>query len=273
MELSPTPNNQIFLNPKYITYPEDALAEIFKRQAVLQQKFIGIENAPQFPCDLSTRANQAYIKDLMYRFIEELSEAGDLLPIMLKLCGTNRAEEAMAYMIDFNEELADATHFLVDILLYTGITPKLLQEHFLEVGFNPQSPPILEAFFDFLRFLNHQEGVEVDRRKSYMIPYHGSSDTDLIKGGRYHNPTSLIIHSDFLWFTTKAMCMAGNLMKNRRWTVSDKATDYKEVQRKVVESTFFFFRYLEFANIHERELYLIYCSKNDINHERIKNKR
>jgi hypothetical protein len=81
----------------------------------LMTKYHGIEennighHLPHPPFDLNDRACQLRIKDFCWRITEELGESAEAL---------NPLNEIHVY-----EELMDALHFLVEVLINIGITP------------------------------------------------------------------------------------------------------------------------------------------------------
>jgi len=92
---------------------EDALHIIFNRQRELMEKYHDIEERngfpiPHAPVDLHDAHAQHKLKDYAWRFTEELTEA----------------TEARAIHPDtpehFEEELADAYHFLVELMTLSG---------------------------------------------------------------------------------------------------------------------------------------------------------
>jgi dimeric dUTPase (all-alpha-NTP-PPase superfamily) len=106
------------------TYPKSCWMEgIFARQLELRGKYHHIEEANGFrqpssiPVNLHDRFDQAVIKDLAWRFTEELAEAHEcLLPYY--------ADGAMWYdkpeVHHYREELMDGLHFLTELTLLAG---------------------------------------------------------------------------------------------------------------------------------------------------------
>ncbi len=100
----------------------DRLEEIFNRQRELEEKYDSIEIANGYVghrglgVDLNDAASQWYIKDAVYRLIEELSEATN--------CLKNKPWKTTQVLTDeihFYEELADAFHFFVRLCLIVGL--------------------------------------------------------------------------------------------------------------------------------------------------------
>lgn len=91
----------------------DSLVSMFKAQLELLVKFDVIERehgllqTEDLPVNLLTVRGQARLRDFAWRIVEELSEA-------------QRAETKE----DRQEEVADAAHFLIELMLLTGLEPE-----------------------------------------------------------------------------------------------------------------------------------------------------
>jgi len=91
---------------------------IFERQHELTKKYIIIEEQNnlrwtiEIPVDLDTGRGQAQLKDMAWRIIEEVGES---LEAYLNLSDDP---------IHAKEELADGLHFLVELLILSGLTYK-----------------------------------------------------------------------------------------------------------------------------------------------------
>lgn len=102
----------------------DLLRGIFERQQELMRKYHDIEGKrgagvvePDDFGDLDYRFVQWRIKDLAYRTIEELSEATNTLKNK-----PWKQSEVPTDKLHFYEELADAFHFLVELLITSGMS-------------------------------------------------------------------------------------------------------------------------------------------------------
>lgn len=90
--------------------PEEYLPAIFNRQKELMKKYKEIEGMPDWPFDLDSAEHQIWIKDFLWRVVEEIAESYEAHEKKDKL---HRAEE-----------LADALHFMVELMIVTNIEPK-----------------------------------------------------------------------------------------------------------------------------------------------------
>lgn len=100
----------------------DMFKAIFTRQKELEEKYNVIEKKngaiiPTLPLDINTFQGQQRARDIIYRITEELFEAGNTL--------RNKAWKTSMVPCDvdhFQEELADALHFFVQLFLELGLT-------------------------------------------------------------------------------------------------------------------------------------------------------
>jgi hypothetical protein len=100
----------------------DMFKAIFTRQKELEVKYHVIEKnngalVQELPLDLNTFLGQERARMLIYRVAEEMFEAGN--------CLRNKAWKQSQVPVDsdhFLEELADATHFLVQLYIELGLT-------------------------------------------------------------------------------------------------------------------------------------------------------
>lgn len=84
---------------------------IFDRQRELMVKYKEIEQLPDAPVSLHTLTGQKLIKDFAWRTTEELCES-------FEAWGKHDKEMAKLHAC---EELADAMHFFVELLIFAGI--------------------------------------------------------------------------------------------------------------------------------------------------------
>lgn len=100
------------------TADQDKLILIFNRQRELMEKYHIIEDMNGFPIvyppgDLHNKYVQHTLKDYAWRITEELTEA------------TQALDDHSNDLTHFDEELADAYHFLVEIMILTGTESRL----------------------------------------------------------------------------------------------------------------------------------------------------
>lgn len=90
------------------------LHQVFVRQTALMQKYKDIEQLPEPPLSLHTPAAQKVMKDFAWRVVEELAESYE---------GSLKHDDDDVALQHRNEEMADALHFMVELLIFAGVTP------------------------------------------------------------------------------------------------------------------------------------------------------
>jgi len=111
---------------EHVKVTGDMLKAIFARQKELEDKYHDIEKKNgalvlPLPLDLNTFEGQERTRLLIYRIAEELFEMGN--------CLRNKAWKTSQVPCDidhFQEELADAFHFFIQLCLELGIGPEEL---------------------------------------------------------------------------------------------------------------------------------------------------
>lgn len=86
--------------------PKNWMEVIFQKQAELVEKYKEIEGMDEVPVNIHTKKGQRWLKDFMWRTTEELAESFEALEM-------GDSEHAI-------EELADALHFLVELVILSG---------------------------------------------------------------------------------------------------------------------------------------------------------
>lgn len=89
---------------------------IFECQRSLMAKYKAIEQLPSAPVSVHHASGQRVIKDFAWRTVEELTESYEAWEKHPD--DTTTAEQHAL------EELADAVHFFVELLIFAGITPE-----------------------------------------------------------------------------------------------------------------------------------------------------
>lgn len=120
-----------------------ALAAIFARQRELMNKYKEIEGLPDPPLSVHHAHGQRILKDFAWRCTEELTESAEAF---LK----HRTDGERDHGI---EELADALHFLVELLIFAGVTSSQCMEMM------PGFPENLRAYGEQEEMLAYWEAV------------------------------------------------------------------------------------------------------------------
>ena len=100
-----------------------------------QERFMRLLQAkrgfPEFPTDLSTKKGQQFLKDIRNHLMEELFEAGQ----HLKNAKSHRATDIPEIDREaYKEELVDALHLFLELVIASGITLDELVEAYIAKG-------------------------------------------------------------------------------------------------------------------------------------------
>lgn len=100
-----------------------ALGLIFARQRDLMEKYKTIEGLPDPPLSLHHAHGQKILKDFAWRVTEELAESWEAYKKSEAASNSDLGfdEEIKSHLEHMFEELADALHFMVELLIFAGI--------------------------------------------------------------------------------------------------------------------------------------------------------
>lgn len=109
----------------------DMLNKMFSQQREFMNLLKEKRNFPEFPVDLSTKQGQKFVKSISHECMHELFESVQLL--------SDSKDHKNSLSGDFNkekflEELADVTHYLIEIFILTGISPEQIYEAYMKKG-------------------------------------------------------------------------------------------------------------------------------------------
>jgi len=109
----------------------DMLNKMFSQQREFMNLLREKRNFPEFPVDLSTKHGQKFVKSISHECMHELFESVQLL--------SDSKDHKNSLSNDFNkekflEELADVTHYLIEIFILTGISPEQIYEAYMKKG-------------------------------------------------------------------------------------------------------------------------------------------
>jgi dimeric dUTPase (all-alpha-NTP-PPase superfamily) len=207
------------------------LEAIFNRQRELIFKYHDIEEKGfghpiprgdnDFALDLDDPQCQFRLKDFAWRVTEEITEATEAFEF--------REQD------HFEEELVDALHFLVELLIYSGFKPKDLT-HYLRVQWDGDND-LLEQFFTF--------------SPGDTLPFN------------VHIPAYMIIED-----LGKAM----NCLKNKPWKMTHMLTDRPKYLALVAQAFIDLIGLFKKFNFNAKKVTLLYLNKSEVNKFRIASK-
>lgn len=93
------------------------LSDIFTRQTSLIEKYANIEGMPEYPFSSHTREGQKWFKDFLWRVTEEMGESYEAYVFNQMEDNEEKKDAHYTHQI---EELIDALHFIVELVILTG---------------------------------------------------------------------------------------------------------------------------------------------------------
>ena len=114
-----------------MTKNEDMFLTMFRQQREFLELLRDKRDHPDFPLNLSVKESQQFLKSLSHECMHELFESNMLLK--------NSKKHRTTEFIDFDresykEELSDVMHYLIGILIYSGISVEEMFEMYMKKG-------------------------------------------------------------------------------------------------------------------------------------------
>ena len=278
------------------------LFTMYDLQKELLDHYIGIEGLPQYPIDINPKKSQTLLKDFTSRVIEELAEGYESLVFADDISANNQYwmsiytpffnkedfKQCLNHLQNTTEEFADATHFMLELLIYANIQPEDINNYVLKVS---NKLPISLTDNDYLQnamnlgtyWLTNDFGNEdirisspistMDFVKIYediKIDNNFSIDTDYILVGKYYSKENVIRIKNYLWDVTYLLNISRNLLKNKPWKQSPLLTDDQRYQEILVKSFITMVGLFYITGINSEKLYRLYFKKNKVNQFRIR---
>jgi hypothetical protein len=211
---------------------------IFSLQNTLMDKYKDIEEAngiyvPKLPASMDDRKVQFRLKDLFWRFTEEICEAGEELklnPEVFKIPNLTNIWDTSAPIRHFFEEIIDGLHFLVE----ASITANLNS-------------------LDIQVSLNHIK-----------------QDANGLIWMNIGRPTALLMqYSNLAFQIIQELGLAANCLKNKPWKCTEVPTDVSKFQTHMYRAWLKFFDLWESLGCSPKMLYMVYAKKCSVNNWRI----
>jgi hypothetical protein len=254
---------------------------IFVYQKALMESYIMKGSLPPIEnFDISTRDNQALIRNLVGYVVEELAEADEQLDQMKHLFLTENYTLGTTHsaLLEHSkkalEELADALHFLIEILVYLKVEDEDLLLYLKSL------PPEFTIFIGD-DALSSAHNVAAEKRitndHSRMVVFNAYSIPLAVKDMGYF-PLSKMSFDIFsvteaaFWRATKSLSLMRNLLKKKEWREAEVESNASMLQERAAQAFLSFCQLLDILQVEPKAIYKAYEDKNLINQERILNK-
>lgn len=255
-----------------VTYPKCGLDYMFQLQKELLDAYIGIESLPPYPIDINTREAQVLIKDFNGRIIEELGEGWESYEIMMKAKDySNNRESLIPHLQNYNEEVADAIHFWLELMIYSGFERAKMRSWIMsEMG---EAYSINSDYLDlWLELGKYSIGLEYPKYPAFWVIRDDDLNDEFLRGGRMLGAQHKMVQKQLLWDITYHLQIARNTLKNKPWKQTEMMTDEQLYEQHTKNATIALFRFFAFAGFTKESIYTIYFKKNKVNQFRIQSK-
>jgi len=258
-----------------VQYPGiSAFGDMFALQNLLVKHYTDIEKLPKAPVDVHTKDGQNLVKDFTSRIIEELGEGFESYLTMLDMFHKGgQSEDMIPHLQNFNEEISDALHFWLELMIFSGYDMLTLIEWlgtYLDEGM-VKGHDQLKAWFILGEALTLQDTEHKKIPCWWVIKDHLLED-EFLRGGRQLGNARRDFMKQFLWDITYHLQIARNTLKNKPWKQTEMMTDVKQYEEAHKQAAASLFKFFYFAGFTPHSLYVIYYKKNKINQFRIKSK-
>ncbi len=271
--------------PIIIAMRGKGLEKIFDLQKDLINRYIGIEKLPKYPIDIDSKEHQVLVKDFISRILEELAEGFESYLAMMEAKENNLENrdkpkeqiDLIPHLQNFNEEVSDALHFMVELFIYCNISPDDIAKYYQQLL---EELNLADAFYfetDLLgTALSYARHCNIDRAiynnpeyRAIPIILDKDLEDEFLRGGRKLSIPLEDEHRKQLWDITYSFNLARNMLKNKAWKQTEMMTDQSRFQLQLMEGFLHFMRYLDFMGMTTESVFTIYFKKNLINQFRI----
>ena len=283
--------------PKEITDGK-YLEEIYSLQKQLIDGYVKIEGLPPYPLDVNTKKSQTLIKDFVGRVIEELAEGYESLLQVQELTEANhfwaikvdmdKFIQCLNHLQNAGEEMADAMHFMTELLIYCNIQPEDIKSYILKNY--PNSDKVQKLTSDNVIALAMIQGLAyIKETLDGLLPEEKNlldliqiyeyldqeedmpiMDRRLLTCGYMYNPQLYLMFRNMMWDVTYHLNIARNFLKNKPWKQSQMMTNEIGFQEEIVKGFISLMGLFLMMGITDTNLYFMYFRKNLVNQFRQK---
>lgn len=230
------------------------LEKMLELQKELIDGYVKIEGLPQYPLDVDLRSSQVILKDMTARVVEELSEAFESLEDVVSIHKDESADAdsdlVKEKLQNYNEELADVIHFMLELAMYAGCSTKIVMPSYEE-----------STQAENTNFNNEHRYTLIDAKDKTCPLYKG--------GDMFFNdqPLSLVtdIATKYSWRITHLLNLSRNCLKNKPWKQDEVMTDIPKYWKYLGMAVSCMFQYMHVMGLSNQDIYYIYFKKNKIN--------
>lgn len=280
---------------------------MYSLQKELLEQYIKVEGLPQYPIDVNTKKSQIILKDFVGRVVEELAEGYEALILVSKLTEKNKLWKSdyeeeeyiqcLNHLQNAGEEMADAMHFMLELLIYSNIQAKDIEDYLdnwlkdkVSFGVTKTLPTLAKAMQVGLSILYNDPCNVVSEpkamNKTYLLEEFESMDEDsedprlvnkridtrFHQCGKFYNKLTYSSYKYMMWDVTYHLNIARNFLKNKPWKQSQMMTNEGAYQEEIVKAFILMMGLFLAMGISPENLYFLYFKKNRVNKFRIESK-
>lgn len=274
---------------------------IYSLQRKLLDSYIKIEGIPSYPVDVNTKKSQVLLKDFTGRVIEELAEGYEALTLVEELTIKNQLWFGSIYSVDdfiqtlnhlqnAGEEMADAMHFMTELLIYANIQPEDIDAYLnkwldknipnsvsikgkntIDKAMNIGSLTFINSILtdplignkNIVDLVSVYDTIKADEELPKV-------DKRFLTCGRMYNKEKYDSYRPMMWDVTYHLNIARNFLKNKPWKQSQMMTNEAQYQESLVKAFISMMGLFYLMGIDEENLFFLYFKKNMVNQFRIK---
>jgi hypothetical protein len=278
------------------------LENIYDLQKELINHYIEIEHLPNYPINVNPKSSQVMIKDFTARVIEELAEGYESMVLIDELSkknyvwfhnySTDDLSQAINHLQNISEEMADAMHFMIELMIYVNIQPEDIIKYFRISRQDIYNQYYEKNENDIIQTLMYIGGAEevsnnhiyqedivqtVNILDKYLKVFSDDIDIDNFdiefhRAGSEYGSSTYINFKKALWDVCYHLNIARNFLKNKPWKQSEMMTDEVRFQKELVEGFISLMGCYSILGLDSKTLFHIYFKKNRVNLFRIRSK-
>lgn len=241
---------------------------MLSRQEELMKHYQEIEFFPDWPLDLDAKENQTLLRKFGERFLQELSEAFSEVETTWGLISTNQQEQAKEGCKRFNLEIGDSICFLLELLLFSGITEDDLKgwlENLIkeEPSYQALIKPdeVLSSLLKLAHFRNMNEGFTINAEEMMQV----MPMIEIVKNAN-HEWLGIRRMSEgfcnkiaiYCWYITHGTLKALNLLKNKEWNQTERVTNKFLYQTELVGVLVMYIQFMQYIEKSEESIWKSY---------------
>lgn len=281
------------------------LEKIYDLQMELINEYTKIERIPSPPINANTKSSQVLFKDFIGRVVEELSEGYESLELVNELAQKNNLwqgaqyslpdlSQAMNHLQNAGEEMADALHFMTELLIYASIMPEDISSYLDNLVQITDDLPISDLRDNVIAKAMIWGGRVIPEythgstHKLDLVELYGKliqeADSDNLNvsplsdevlyscGRRYNQFDTQSLYKKMLWDVTHHLNIARNFLKNKPWKQSQMMTNEEAFQESLVKGFIAMMGLFYAMGLDYKSIYITYFRKNLTNQFRIRSK-